>query len=72
MEMTKKYVNDVNDKIFEAIIINSPLETAISMLFLKIRSRFSKFDEKHETKIFFTEQAALNWLLESKRKRMSD
>jgi hypothetical protein len=65
-EITKKYIEKANSKVFEAMIINSPIETAIAFYLLELRNRSPKFREKYETKIFYTEKAALNWLLINK------
>ena len=65
-EVIKKYIENANVKVFEAMIINSPIETAIAFYLLEVRNHSPKFMMKYETKIFYTEIAALNWLLINK------
>ncbi|NVO09814.1 MAG: hypothetical protein HXX16_07635 [Bacteroidales bacterium] len=65
-EVIKKYIEKANVKVFEAMIINSPIETAIAFYLLELRNHSPKFMVKYETKIFYTEKAALNWLLINK------
>ncbi len=48
------------------MIINSPIETAIAFYLLELRNHSPKIMMKYETKIFYTEIAALNWLLINK------
>ena len=45
------------DQIIDAIIVNSPQTTAISMLYLELAK-----NEKYMFEIFSTSKAALNWL----------
>ena len=45
-------------KVFEALLIDTPAETAISTLF-----NMSNLRDEHFSRIFSTEKAALEWLL---------
>lgn len=62
VEMSKKYAKP-DTKFYEAILIDSPKEVAISTLF-----KMENKKENHKVKIFSTEVAALNWLMGFKNK----
>jgi hypothetical protein len=61
IEQTNKDLSAEN-MVFEAIIINSPKESAFTILFNMRNKRFN-----HTYKIFSTESAAINWLMSEQK-----